>query len=64
MQVSLSSTLHSAILNSQIGIKYEDLAYLSGLGFPVMGTNNGHNGTTGVDFYHNPDVVEDYAYRA
>lgn len=29
-----------------------------------MGTNNGHNGTTGVEFYHNPDILQDYAYRS
>jgi feruloyl esterase len=29
-----------------------------------MGTNNGHNGTTGVDFLNNPDIIEDFAYRA
>ncbi|WPH00514.1 Hypothetical protein R9X50_00334300 [Acrodontium crateriforme] len=45
-------------------VTYEDLAYLSGLGFPAMGTNNGHNGTTGVEFYHNPDILEDDAYLA
>ncbi|UNI16356.1 Feruloyl esterase [Purpureocillium takamizusanense] len=45
-------------------VKYEDLAYTTGLGFAAMGTNNGHNGTTGAPFYHNPDVLEDYAHRA
>ena len=29
-----------------------------------MGTNNGHNGTTGVTFFGNPDIVEDFSYRA
>lgn len=29
-----------------------------------MGTNNGHNGTTGVDFLNNEDVVVDFSYRA
>jgi len=45
-------------------IKYEDLAYTSALGFSAVGTNNGHNGTSGESFYNNPDVVEDFAYRA
>ncbi|KAH6849163.1 Tannase/feruloyl esterase [Alternaria alternata] len=45
-------------------IKYEDLAYASGLGFAAVGTNNGHNGTSGKPFYNNSDVVEDFAYRA
>lgn len=29
-----------------------------------MGTNNGHNGTTAVTMLHNPDVIEDFSYRA
>ncbi|KAJ4336556.1 Feruloyl esterase [Ascochyta clinopodiicola] len=45
-------------------IKYEDLAYTSGAGFAAAGTNNGHNGTGGLPFYKNADVVEDFAYRA
>jgi feruloyl esterase len=45
-------------------IKYEDLAYASGLGFAAVGTNNGHNGTSGKPFYNNSEVVEDFAYRA
>lgn len=45
-------------------IKYQDLAYASSLGFAAVGTNNGHNGTSGKPFLNNPDVVEDFAYRA
>lgn len=45
-------------------IKYEDLAYTSGLGFSAVGTNNGHNGTSGKPFLNNAEVVEDFAYRA
>ena len=46
------------------GIKYEDLAYGTSHGFATMGTNNGHNGTTGVTFLNNPDIIEDFSYRA
>ena len=45
-------------------IKYEDLAYTSGLGFSAVGTNNGHNGTSGKPFLNNAEVVEDFVYRA
>ncbi|TVY83045.1 putative feruloyl esterase B-2, partial [Lachnellula suecica] len=45
-------------------VKYEDLAYTTANGFASMGTNNGHNGTTGVTFLNNPDILQDYAYRA
>ena len=46
------------------GIQYEDLAYTAQNGFATVGTNNGHNGTGGVAFYQNPDIIEDFAYRA
>ncbi|KAL9118283.1 MAG: hypothetical protein Q9187_005173 [Circinaria calcarea] len=46
------------------GIKYEDLAYATQNGFASYGSNNGHNGTTGVAFYRNPDVVADFAWRS
>ena len=45
-------------------IKYEDLAYTTQNGFASFGTNGGHNGTTGITFLHNPDVVTDFSYRA
>lgn len=47
-----------------VGIKYEDLAYTTRHGFVSFGSNNGHNGTTGVAFYRNPDVVTDFASRS
>ena len=46
------------------GIKYEDLAYGTAHGFATMGTNNGHNGTTGETFFNNRDIIEDFSYRA
>ncbi|KAE9389957.1 putative ferulic acid Esterase/Feruloyl esterase [Gymnopus androsaceus JB14] len=45
-------------------IQYEDMAYGSALGFATVGTNNGHNGTSGEAFLNNPEVVEDFAYRS
>ncbi|KAE9370689.1 ferulic acid esterase [Stipitochalara longipes BDJ] len=45
-------------------IQYTDLAYTAGLGFATVGANNGHNGTTGVAFANNSDVVEDFAIRS
>jgi len=47
-----------------IGSSYQHLAYASSLGFAAVGTNNGHNGTSGLPFYNNADVVADFAYRA
>ncbi|KAH7333045.1 Tannase/feruloyl esterase [Rhexocercosporidium sp. MPI-PUGE-AT-0058] len=45
-------------------IQYEDIQYAVSLGFATVGTNNGHNGMTGVSFLNNPDIIEDFAYRA
>ncbi|KAE8373006.1 putative feruloyl esterase B-1 [Aspergillus bertholletiae] len=45
-------------------IQYSDMAYAAGYGFATVGTNNGHFGDTGVYFYQNPEVLEDFAYRA
>jgi feruloyl esterase len=47
-----------------VGIEYEDLAYGTQEGFAAMGTNNGHNGTTGVTLLNNPDIIKDFAFRA
>ncbi|OJJ35961.1 hypothetical protein ASPWEDRAFT_156253 [Aspergillus wentii DTO 134E9] len=45
-------------------IQFEDIQYAASLGFAAVGTNNGHDGATGKSFLHNPDVIEDFAYRA
>lgn len=34
------------------------------MGFATVGANNGHNGTRGTSFYHNNEVVADFAYRS
>lgn len=45
-------------------IKYEDIAYGVSHGFATTGSNNGHNGTGGLDFYHNEEIVIDFSWRA
>ncbi|KAF3931157.1 Tannase [Dactylellina cionopaga] len=45
-------------------IQFDDLNYISYLGFAALGHNNGHDGDTGVPFYKHPEVVKDFAYRA
>ncbi|KAF4449053.1 feruloyl esterase [Fusarium albosuccineum] len=45
-------------------IQYEDMAYGVGLGFSTVSANNGHNGTSALPMFHNPGVVEDFAYRS
>ncbi|KAF4636645.1 hypothetical protein G7Y89_g1456 [Cudoniella acicularis] len=44
--------------------KYEDLNYGTKYGFATVGSNNGHNGTGGVAFYHNDEVLKDYVWRS
>lgn len=46
------------------GILYYDMAYGSSLGFATVGSNNGHNGTSGEPFYQHPEVLEDFVYRS
>jgi feruloyl esterase len=45
-------------------VQYFDLAYTAALGFASVGTNNGHNGTSGKAFLNASGVIEDFAYRA
>ncbi|KAH9211422.1 putative feruloyl esterase [Leptodontidium sp. 2 PMI_412] len=45
-------------------IQYDDMAYASGLGFATVGANNGHNGTRGIAFGNNTEVVHDFADRS
>ncbi|KAF7551030.1 hypothetical protein G7Z17_g5316 [Cylindrodendrum hubeiense] len=45
-------------------IKYNDINYGATHGFATIGTNNGHDGVSGLPFYKNSGVVEDYVYRS
>ncbi|KAF4554729.1 Tannase and feruloyl esterase-like protein 1 [Elsinoe fawcettii] len=45
-------------------IYYDELNYGASNGFASIGTNNGHDGVTGVFFLNNPGVIEDFIYRA
>lgn len=45
-------------------IDYTNLQYGASFGFATVGTNSGHDGSTGYEFFLNhPDVVEDFGYR-
>jgi feruloyl esterase len=44
-------------------IQYEDIAYGASFGFAAVAANNGHNGTSGVEFAI-PDVLEDFVWRS
>jgi len=52
------------VLTLITGIKYEDIAYGASTGFASVGANNGHNGTTGVAYLDNPEMVVDFAWRS
>lgn len=47
-----------------IGIDYSGIAYTANNGFASVGTNNGHNGTSAIQFLNNTKVVVDFAWRA
>ena len=64
MGVSCVSCLSERTDESNTGTKYVDLAYTTQHGFASVGSNNGHNGTTAITMYHNPDVVTDFAWRS
>lgn len=44
-------------------IQYEDIAYGASFGFASFAANNGHNGTSGVEFAI-PGVLEDFVWRS
>ncbi|KAI0843645.1 tannase and feruloyl esterase [Hypoxylon sp. FL0890] len=53
--------------NGGIGgcIDYATMQNGAGLGFAAFGTNAGHNGSVGYDFFLNqPDVINDFGHRA
>ncbi|KAL5316270.1 hypothetical protein ACEPPN_015315 [Leptodophora sp. 'Broadleaf-Isolate-01'] len=45
-------------------LQYEGVAYAALNGFAAFGTNNGHNGTTAIDFLNNKEVGVDFAWRS
>jgi Tannase and feruloyl esterase len=48
----------------QIGIDYLNLDYGSTLHFASVGSDNGHDGQDGRQFLNNPEVINDFAFRA
>jgi feruloyl esterase len=57
------SITHVAVANV-LGLDYNGLTYTADHGFATVASNNGHNGTRGVSFFNNRDVVEDFAGRS
>ena len=47
-----------------LGIDYLNLDYGSTLHFAAIGSDNGHDGNDGHQFLHNPEVLNDFAFRA
>ncbi|KAI5122859.1 hypothetical protein M0805_003152 [Coniferiporia weirii] len=45
-------------------IDYNNLGYGSSLGFAAIGTNNGHDGDTGICFANNSEVLADFTSRS
>lgn len=53
-----------SLTHPSTGVDYSTMAYTAQNGFASVGTNNGHNGTSGIQFLNNEDVVIDFAWRA
>jgi pimeloyl-ACP methyl ester carboxylesterase len=47
-----------------IGIDYDGLDYGASLHFAAVGSDNGHDGASGLPFLHHPEVINDFAFRA
>jgi feruloyl esterase len=47
-----------------LGISYEYIDYGTSLHFATIGSDNGHDGMTGVPFLNHPEVIHDYAHRS
>lgn len=46
-------------------VDYNAVPYGASLGFASLGTNGGHNGSSGFDFFLNrPEVINDFGYRS
>ncbi|KAK7063619.1 carboxylic ester hydrolase [Favolaschia claudopus] len=45
-------------------IQFDDMAYGASLGFATTGSDNGHSGQNGTEFLNNPDIVDDFVFRA
>ncbi|KAF2227051.1 tannase and feruloyl esterase [Elsinoe ampelina] len=45
-------------------VDFNAINYGTVQGFAAIGTNNGHDGFSGVPFLNNPGVIEDFVYRA
>jgi feruloyl esterase len=60
------SSDHSIARDNQLlpGIGYEYIDYGASLHFATIGSDNGHDGMTGVPFLNHPEVIHDYAHRS
>ncbi|KAJ7135924.1 tannase and feruloyl esterase [Mycena epipterygia] len=45
-------------------IAYRELEYGSALHFATVGSNNGHDGKSGLPFFGNPEVLNDFSFRS
>jgi hypothetical protein len=46
------------------GIEYADLDYATSLHFAAIGSDNGHDGSSGLPLLNHPEVINDFAFRA
>ncbi|KAF7340540.1 Carboxylic ester hydrolase [Mycena sanguinolenta] len=46
------------------GIEYADLDYTTSLHFAAIASDNGHDGESGLPFLNQPEIINDFAFRA
>lgn len=69
IEIWLPSDWNGRILSTGDGglagcVDYANLQYTTSLGFAATGDNGGHDGSTGIQFYNNADVIVDFSYRS
>lgn len=60
----VTTMIIQAFTEQAIGIPYADIEYGTYYGFATIGTDNGHSGMSAGAFFHQPDVLEDFVWRA
>jgi feruloyl esterase len=52
------------LIGNDAGVDYSNLDYTSSLHFAAIGSDNGHDGATGLPLLNQPEVIIDFAWRS
>jgi feruloyl esterase len=64
VRFQLTDNINTQARFCTIGIIYDELEYGSSLHFATVASNNGHDGDSALPFLHNPEVLNDFAFRS